>query len=285
MGPKQRYNGIRPPTNPNRIDMYEYPDPTNFHWEFTGSCSEAYVEFFEKDFNMGTVRLDFYYTTGTIKTVLHHSSTGINQLFRDTVSPDIYLKILQNPRAHTDQGYRLRKQKVRVEEECTDTVMNEEETIVVVLDNANDQNSLEVIKKKDGDVEKNTKENESDNDIDIDKDNDNDNVIDNDNDMVDVGNNDVTKRITPEQQPYYAKNDQYDFKTDGHLNRKNEMSNLQSTRAFKTWEEATKIDCACVHAKFYVSVASRKGGGRGRGRGRGRGHGRGRGRGHGRGHE
>lgn len=82
-----------------------------FGWRFTGSCGNGRAEFLEKDSDDGTVKLDFYYTTGTAKTVLDHPRQDVTQLFGkgSDLSPDLYRQILQNPRAHTGVRYRTRK--------------------------------------------------------------------------------------------------------------------------------------------------------------------------------
>jgi hypothetical protein len=107
----QRYNERRPDYRGQRVSTYGYPDPSNFGWTFTGSCEGGRAEFFEKDFAVhGVVKLDFYYTTGTIKTVLDHPLQGVTQLFAkgDSLSPEMYRAILQNPRQHTGNRYHRR---------------------------------------------------------------------------------------------------------------------------------------------------------------------------------
>jgi hypothetical protein len=54
--------------------------------------------------------------------------------------------------------------------------------------------------------------------------------------------------------PYFAKNEEYAFDIDGHENRQAAMAKLQPTREFKLWEQATKQDWACIHAKLFVSM-------------------------------
>lgn len=95
----QRYNGQRPDDLSRRVDINLYPDPTIFGWLFTGSS--GVTEFFEKDY----VKLDWYYTTATIKTSLDHPVQGKSQLFGAHVDPDTYCAILENPRAHTGNRY------------------------------------------------------------------------------------------------------------------------------------------------------------------------------------
>lgn len=77
-----RYNGIRPNYDGLRVSSELFPDPTMFGgWRFTGSQQDSRVEFFEKTLNIGTVKLDFYYTTGTVKTTLYHTTTGRTSSF------------------------------------------------------------------------------------------------------------------------------------------------------------------------------------------------------------
>ena len=107
----ERYNGRRPNYRGQRVSEWDYPDATEFGWTFTGSCEGGRAEFFEKDFAQhGIVKLDFYYTTGTVKTVLDHPRQGVTQLFAkgDTLSPEMYRAILQNPRHHTGNRYHRR---------------------------------------------------------------------------------------------------------------------------------------------------------------------------------
>lgn len=120
-GKAKRYNGTRPPQNVNRIAGF--PDPTEYGWRFTGS--DTRVEFFEKslvrdeDFSGdGTttyclVKLDFYFTTGTIKTSMDHPTQGKTQLFASAkdqpISVELFREILLNPRVHTNLRYQTKK--------------------------------------------------------------------------------------------------------------------------------------------------------------------------------
>ena len=108
-----RYNGKRPSSpsyKDERINLRDFPDPCEFGWTFTGTTKASRVEFYEKKLNFGTVKLDFYYTTGTVKTTLHHPTTGTNQLFRKCqTDPATYREILKNPRYHSDIGYRYQE--------------------------------------------------------------------------------------------------------------------------------------------------------------------------------
>lgn len=57
---------------------------------------------------------------------------------------------------------------------------------------------------------------------------------------------------------FYAKNETYDFKTQGHANRRSEMNKLHQSNEFAKWEEAAKKEWAVVHAKFYISLPKRQ---------------------------
>lgn len=105
-GTPSRYNGQRPHDLTRRVSLVDYPDPAGFGWTFTGSNEVSRVEFFEKD----GIKLDWYYTTGTLKTSLKHPTQGKTQLFvaGKQISPEMYRKILENPRTHTGARYRKR---------------------------------------------------------------------------------------------------------------------------------------------------------------------------------
>ena len=116
-----RYNSLRPDyaSAGGRVPFELYPDPTLFGWAFTGSCSEpSRVEFYERaadDGSGGVVKLDFFYSTGTVKTSLHHPGRGKpTQLFgragnangpQPAITPEQYVEVLRNPRAHTGGRY------------------------------------------------------------------------------------------------------------------------------------------------------------------------------------
>lgn len=107
VGGKGRRNSVRPAAG-TRVPREQYPDAADFGWTFTGSAEASRVEFFERNFPQhGLVKLDFYYTTGTVKTVMDHPRQGTTQLFArgDNLSPDTYKAILRNPRHHTGVRY------------------------------------------------------------------------------------------------------------------------------------------------------------------------------------
>jgi len=103
----KRDNGQRPTDLSKRVPLSEYPDATDFGWTFTGS-NDNVVEFFEND---DGVKLDWYFTTATVKTSLDHPTQGKTQLFGARVTPNTYLEILLNPRAHTNERYHTRNEK------------------------------------------------------------------------------------------------------------------------------------------------------------------------------
>ena len=201
------------------------------------------------------------------------------------MSSEDFRKILENPRAHTGRGYRRR------------------------VDRSAD---LDVDVEMEMDADDADIDNDMDADADADVEDDFDQELTPDADAnMDA---DAAQNANPEEHDaagadananadadadatYYAKNDTYNFKTQGHSNRRVEMSKLHQSNEFSKWEEAAKKEWAVVHAKFYISLPqsqSWRHGGRGQGRGRGhedrrnprgrggRGQGRGQGRGHGR---
>ena len=121
-GHHERYNRRRPTyVGTGRVNYDDYPDPTVFQWSFTGSSSEdnssaAPVEYFEKDFGkeVGVIRLDFYYTIGTVQTTIVDSIRGtIHELFtksRQKMSPQSYRKILKDPRTYNNEKYKKGRQ-------------------------------------------------------------------------------------------------------------------------------------------------------------------------------
>lgn len=114
----ERYNGRRPTyIGTGRVNYDHYPDPTAFQWSFTGSnCDEndvvVPVEYFEKDFGkeVGVIRLDFYYTIGTVQTTIVDPIRGtVRELFtksQDKMSQQSYRKILKDPRSYNNERYK-----------------------------------------------------------------------------------------------------------------------------------------------------------------------------------
>lgn len=109
--PRQRYNGVRPWDLSRRLPFDLYPDPTHFGWTFTGSWNNQ-VEFFERRMDDESLcKLDWYFTTGTVKTSMDHPLQGKTQMFGDQVDPVVYREILENPRVHTNIRYQTRDKK------------------------------------------------------------------------------------------------------------------------------------------------------------------------------
>lgn len=110
-GDTYRYNRIRPTyKRTGRVNYDDYPDPTAFQWEFTGSCEASCVEFFEKDFGpkLGKVKLDFFYSRAKVRTMLEHRKKGTLPLFTKDkkISSKLYRKILLDPRGHAQKSAR-----------------------------------------------------------------------------------------------------------------------------------------------------------------------------------
>lgn len=59
----------------------------------------------------GESRINIYYTTMTVATCINHPIKGKTQLFRRNVTPGQLVKILNDPRVHTNKGYYEKKTK------------------------------------------------------------------------------------------------------------------------------------------------------------------------------
>jgi hypothetical protein len=110
----ERYNAQRPTyKRTGRVSYDDYPDPTVFQWEFTGSDESEGVEFFQKDYGtkLGVVKLDFFYAKGKIRTILDHKKKGLRPLFvkNDKISSKLYRKILQDPRRYAMKALKNRQ--------------------------------------------------------------------------------------------------------------------------------------------------------------------------------
>ena len=55
------------------------------------------------------VKLDYYPTTGTVKTSMEHPRQGSTQMFRKNLSDRDFARVLDDPRAHTRAGYQTKK--------------------------------------------------------------------------------------------------------------------------------------------------------------------------------
>mmetsp|Transcript_25017 Transcript_25017/g.59040 ORF Transcript_25017/g.59040 Transcript_25017/m.59040 type:complete len:327 (-) Transcript_25017:140-1120(-) len=113
----ERHNRHRPTyIGTGRVNYDDYPDPTVFQWKFTGSsdpnASVAPIEYFEKDFGkeIGVIRLDFYYTIGTVHTFIVDPVSGVvRELFtksQQKMSQQSYRKILKDPRSYRNERYK-----------------------------------------------------------------------------------------------------------------------------------------------------------------------------------
>ena len=135
-------------------------------------------------------------------------------MFRSQVTPEEYLAILKNPRAHTDKGYRRKEDRP-----LGNTAANADEEKMEADEGEFDQLPTE-------------------------------SVID----TEDVNGN--GPEVSSETK-FYARDDNYNFKTQGHLNRQDQMNKLEQSVAYAEWKEANKKEYAVIHAKFYVAIPKR----------------------------
>ncbi|EPZ34257.1 hypothetical protein ROZALSC1DRAFT_30458 [Rozella allomycis CSF55] len=81
--------------------MTHKSNPSDYGWNYQGSNQQSRVEFYERS----GVKMDYYPTTGTVKTSMNHPTQGPTQMFRRDLSESSFQKVLENPRHHTGQGY------------------------------------------------------------------------------------------------------------------------------------------------------------------------------------
>ena len=81
--------------------------PSNYGWDLIGSNETSRVEMYRR----GSDRIDFYPTTGTVKTMVSHPKRGRNDLFRKNLTSSELGSVFANPRSHTGKGYRRRRRK------------------------------------------------------------------------------------------------------------------------------------------------------------------------------
>ncbi|KAA6425571.1 MAG: hypothetical protein FRX49_04468 [Trebouxia sp. A1-2] len=96
-----RYNGQAPHGYNEGYNNY---DPAADGWTHTGSNDKSRVDFYERD----NTRMDYYPTTGTVKTSMNHPAQGPTQMFRRGLDADSFGKVCNEPRHHTGQGYQTK---------------------------------------------------------------------------------------------------------------------------------------------------------------------------------
>jgi hypothetical protein len=74
-------------------------------WQQTGANNGAKVEFYER----GDVKMDYYPTTGTVKTSMAHPKQGNTQMFRRGLDHEEFSNVAYNPRSHTGKGYQTKR--------------------------------------------------------------------------------------------------------------------------------------------------------------------------------
>lgn len=87
--------------------MAHNSNPQDYGWQPQGSNEQSRVEFYAKD----GVKMDYYPTTGTVKTSMNHPSQGSTQMFRRGLDEGKFQSVLENPRAHTGHGYQTKSSK------------------------------------------------------------------------------------------------------------------------------------------------------------------------------
>jgi hypothetical protein len=80
-------------------------NPEDYGWTCLGANQQSRVVFYEKNGD----RMDYYPTTGTVKTMVDHPNQGRTQMFRRNLSNSQFKQVCLNPRSHTGHGYQTKK--------------------------------------------------------------------------------------------------------------------------------------------------------------------------------
>ncbi|KAL3148850.1 hypothetical protein ABBQ32_001726 [Trebouxia sp. C0010 RCD-2024] len=96
-----RYNGEQPYGYYGGHGGY---NPANDGWTHTGSNSQSKADFYQRD----NVKMDYYPSTGTVKTSMDLPSQGPTQMFRKGLDSASFGNVCNKPRSHTGQGYQTK---------------------------------------------------------------------------------------------------------------------------------------------------------------------------------
>jgi len=75
-------------------------------WKFFDFQETPGLASYRKHYGGGPCRINVYISTMTVATALNHPKKGKTQLFRKRVSYPLLIQIFENPRVHTNKGYR-----------------------------------------------------------------------------------------------------------------------------------------------------------------------------------
>lgn len=81
-------------------------------WDFIDHQEDIGMMSFRKVFQGHPARINIYTTKMTVATCINHPVQGKTQLFRRRVNDQMMKKIFENPRIHTDRGYKTRRNKI-----------------------------------------------------------------------------------------------------------------------------------------------------------------------------
>lgn len=79
-------------------------NPQDYGWKYQGSNETSKVDFYQR----GDVKMDYYHSTGTVKTSMQHPAQGNTQMFRRNLNDGEFAKVCENPRTHTGYGYQTK---------------------------------------------------------------------------------------------------------------------------------------------------------------------------------
>jgi len=92
-----------------RVSNQELHDLASSHgWELLDIQENIGMVSFSKMLGETKSRINIYKTKMTVTTYINHPKLGKNQLYRKNVSMAQLKKIFENPRVHTNKGYRTK---------------------------------------------------------------------------------------------------------------------------------------------------------------------------------
>jgi len=87
------------------MSRHHQTSPESHGWTYQGANEQSRVEFYQR----GDQKMDYYPSTGTVKTSMDHPTQGHTQMFRRDLAESDFARVCENPRAHTGQGYQTKK--------------------------------------------------------------------------------------------------------------------------------------------------------------------------------
>ncbi len=94
----------KPPINPVVLERAKEND-----WQVIDYQDAIQMVSFARIYDKQKQRLNIYMTTGTVATALNHPIQGKTQLYRKGLTVIQILKLFEDPRLHTNNGYQKKR--------------------------------------------------------------------------------------------------------------------------------------------------------------------------------